>query len=173
MIQTVGIRVLSLLALVGLGLAGCSTPRQDAEYRAELDQAEQALAAGQYQRTIEPMRELLAQSAEEPEVYELQRFFAQALIAQATIEAGFDQPEAQSGCPIAFTYTQAEVRHLLRANDFLATEITQDHIFPYVVEKYVQYDYELQPWFAAMPREMFRALERRFGWHMLIVAKPA
>lgn len=49
------------------------------------------------------------------------------------IDAGFDQPEAQSGCPIAFTYTQAEVRHMLRANDFLATEITQDHIFPYVV----------------------------------------
>ncbi len=89
------------------------------------------------------------------------------------IDAGFDQPEAQSGCPIAFTYSQAEVRHLLRANDFLATEITQDHIFPYVVEKYVNYEYELQPWFAAMPQGMFRALERRFGWHMLIVAKPA
>lgn len=89
------------------------------------------------------------------------------------IEAGFDQPEAQSGCPIAFTYSQAEVRQMLRANDFLATEITQDHIFPYVIEKYLNYEYELQPWFAAMPQPMFRALERRFGWHMLIVAKPA
>ncbi len=89
------------------------------------------------------------------------------------VEAGFDQPEAQSGCPIAHTYTQAEMRALLRANDFLATSITQDHIFPYVVEKYVQHEYELQPWFAAMPQPMFRALEKRFGWHMLIVAKPA
>lgn len=89
------------------------------------------------------------------------------------IEAGFDQPEAQSGCPIAFSYTQAEVRAMLRAADFAAVEITQEHIFPYVVEKYVRYEYELQPWFAAMPREMFRALEQRFGWHMLIVAKPA
>lgn len=89
------------------------------------------------------------------------------------IEAGFDQPEAQSGCPIAFSYTQAEVRAMLRAADFAAVEITQDHIFPYVVEKYVRYEYELQPWFAAMPQDMFRALERRFGWHMLIVAKPA
>jgi SAM-dependent methyltransferase len=91
----------------------------------------------------------------------------------AMIEAGIDQPEAQSGCPIAFTYTQDEVRDLLAANGFAATSITQDHIFPYVVEKYVRYEYELQPWFAAMPRDMFRALEQRFGWHMLITAKPA
>jgi SAM-dependent methyltransferase len=91
----------------------------------------------------------------------------------AMIESGFDQPEAQSGCPIARTYTQAEVRAMLRAADFAAVEITQDHIFPYVVEQYLRYEYELQPWFAAMPQAMFRALERRFGWHMLIVAKPA
>ncbi|MGH7943960.1 MAG: class I SAM-dependent methyltransferase [Opitutaceae bacterium] len=91
----------------------------------------------------------------------------------AMIDAGFDQPEAQSGCPIAFTYTQAEVRAMLRAADFEAVSISQDHIFPYVVEKYIRYEYELQPWFAAMPQEMFRALEKRFGWHMLIVAKPA
>lgn len=90
----------------------------------------------------------------------------------AMIEAGLDQPEAQSGCPIAFTYTQDEVRALLRGAGFEATEIRQDHIFPYVIEKYIQYDYELQPWFAAMPQGMFRALEQRFGWHMLITAKP-
>jgi SAM-dependent methyltransferase len=90
----------------------------------------------------------------------------------AMIEAGFDQPEAQTGCPIAFTYTHQEVRDLLGANGFGTVAISQDHIFPYVVEKYVRYEYELQPWFAAMPREMFRALEQRFGWHMLIVAKP-
>lgn len=90
----------------------------------------------------------------------------------AMIEAGFDQPEAQSGCPIAFTYTHDEVRNLLRDSGFVATDIRQDHIFPYVVEKYLKYEYEVQPWFAAMPREMFRALERRFGWHMLITASP-
>lgn len=88
------------------------------------------------------------------------------------IDAGFDQPEAQSGCPIAFTYTQADVRALLCANGFAAASIAQDHIFPYVIEKYVRYEYELQPWFASMPLEMFRALEKRFGWHMLITAKP-
>ena len=85
------------------------------------------------------------------------------------IEAGFDQPEAQSGCPIAFTYTHDEVRALLQ--DYAVTEIRQEHIFPYVVEKYVRYEYELQPWFKAMPKEMFRALERALGWHTLITAQ--
>lgn len=88
------------------------------------------------------------------------------------IEAGFDQPEAQSGCPIAFTYTHDEVRALMNGAGFEATRIEQAHIFPYVIEKYVKYEYEPQPWFKAMPQEMFEALERRLGWHMLITAKP-
>jgi SAM-dependent methyltransferase len=89
------------------------------------------------------------------------------------IEAGLDQPEAQQGCPIAFTYTIAQARALLERAGFDDIAITQDHIFPYVVEKYIRYEYELQPWFAAMPRAMFRALEQRFGWHLLIRARPA
>lgn len=87
------------------------------------------------------------------------------------IEAGFDQPEAQSGCPIAFTYTEEDVRELLKGC-FEPAEIRQDHIFPYVVEKYVRYEYEVQPWFKAMPEGMFRALEKRLGWHLLISARP-
>jgi len=88
------------------------------------------------------------------------------------IEAGFDQPEAQSGCPIAFTYTHDEVRQeLMKGYEVLSIE--QDHIFPFVIEKYVKYEYEIVPWFAAMPREMFRALEKNLGWHTLIVATLA
>lgn len=90
----------------------------------------------------------------------------------AMIAGGFDQPEAQSGCPVAFTYAPDEVRALVAAAGFQATEIWQDHIFPYIPEKYVQYEYEAQPWFKAMPEAMFRALEKRLGWHMMIVAKP-
>jgi SAM-dependent methyltransferase len=88
----------------------------------------------------------------------------------AMIEAGFDQPEAQSGCPVAYTYTPEEAAALLEG--FEITSLQQDHIFPYVIEKYVQYEYEPQPWFRAMPPGMFRALEQRFGWHMLIKARP-
>ena len=87
------------------------------------------------------------------------------------IEAGFDQPEAQRGCPIATTYTVEMVHDLFRGL-FEVASVTQAHIFPYVVEKYVNYEYELQPWFKAMPPEMFAALERRLGWHILIVGRP-
>jgi SAM-dependent methyltransferase len=87
------------------------------------------------------------------------------------IEGGFDQPEAQSGCPIAFTYTPDEVRDLLKG--FNVLELRQEHIFPFVVEKYVKYEYEIVPWFAAMPKNMFAALEKKLGWHMLITAHLA
>ena len=87
------------------------------------------------------------------------------------IEAGFDQPEAQNGCPIATTYTVEMVHDLLQGL-FKVSNITQAHIFPYVIDKYVNYQYELQPWFKSMTPEMFATLERRLGWHTLIVAHP-
>jgi ubiquinone/menaquinone biosynthesis C-methylase UbiE len=87
------------------------------------------------------------------------------------IDAGLDQPEAQSGCPIAFAYTRDEVAALL--SGFEVVSIEQDHIFPFVVEKYIKYDYEVAPWFASMPPAMFRALEKSLGWHTLVVARLA
>jgi SAM-dependent methyltransferase len=87
------------------------------------------------------------------------------------IEAGFDQPEAQRGCPIATTYTIEMVRDLFHGL-FEVASMSQAHIFPYVVEKYLKYEYELQPWFKAMSAEMFAALERTLGWHMLIIGRP-
>lgn len=85
------------------------------------------------------------------------------------IEAGLDQPEAQSGCPIAFTYTHDEIRALLSGYDVL--DIRQAHIFPYVVEKYVRHEYQRQPWFEAMPEKMYQALEGALGWHTLVRAR--
>jgi len=91
----------------------------------------------------------------------------------AMIEEGLDQPEAQFGCPIANTYTKREVDLLLRSAGLSVVNLEQDHIFPYVVESYLNYEYEIQPWFKAMPPEVFRALERRLGWHMLVESKLA
>lgn len=82
------------------------------------------------------------------------------------IDAGLDQPEAQRGCPVARTFTEQQARDLLK--DFDITEMRQDHIFPYVVEKYNRYEYELLPCFKSMPRELFDTLKRMLGWHMLI-----
>lgn len=86
------------------------------------------------------------------------------------IDEGFDQPEAQNGCPIAYTYTEDDVRDLLQG--FEITSISQDHIFPYVVEKYIDYEYEKLPWIQAMPDDVFRAMEKNMGWHLMITAKP-
>ena len=85
------------------------------------------------------------------------------------IEAGFDQPEAQTGCPIAFTYTEEEIQDLL--DGFEIIELKKGHIFPYQIEPYKRNEYLKQPWFEAMPEAMFKALEKNLGWHTLITAK--
>jgi SAM-dependent methyltransferase len=87
------------------------------------------------------------------------------------IDAGFDQPEAQRGCPIAPTYTKDMLVELLDGQ-FELRSLEQAHIFPYNIEKYVNYEYELEPWFEAMPPAMFHALKKRLGWHLLITAAP-
>lgn len=87
------------------------------------------------------------------------------------IQAGFDQPEAQSGCPIATTFTHSDIRRLLDGFEIL--DLRQEHIFPWVVEPYLRHEYVLQPWFKAMPPEMFRALESNLGWHTLVRCRLA
>lgn len=84
------------------------------------------------------------------------------------IEVDLDQPEAQYGCPIANTYTNEEVLQLL--DGFSEIKIEQDHIFPFVVEEYKKYNYKPEAWFAGMPEKMFRQLEKKLGWHLLITA---
>ena len=85
------------------------------------------------------------------------------------IDAGWDQPEAQDNCPQAMTYTKQEARELFR--EFDNVHVEQDFIFPWNIEHYVKYEYVKQPWFAAMPPELFKILERALGWHLLVTAK--
>lgn len=86
------------------------------------------------------------------------------------ISIGLDQPEAQYGCPIAYTYTEEEIHDLL-SEDFDVISIERDHIFPYQIEPYKEGKYIKQPWFEVMPDEMFEILEKKLGWHLLITAK--
>lgn len=87
----------------------------------------------------------------------------------ACIQAGLDQFEAQSGVPIAYTYTNEEIRALLA--DFENIHIYQDHIFQWDIEQYKQYKYKKEPWFEAMPEPLLRTLESAFGWHLLITCR--
>jgi 2-polyprenyl-3-methyl-5-hydroxy-6-metoxy-1,4-benzoquinol methylase len=79
--------------------------------------------------------------------------------------------EAQTGCPVTYTYTRREGRQLLESHGFRVREVQVKHIFPYRIPDYVQYRYVKQPCFRWMPQPLFRALERRFGWHLLLTAE--
>jgi SAM-dependent methyltransferase len=80
--------------------------------------------------------------------------------------------EAQTGCPITYTYTRKSGKALLEKHGFQVTGVAVDHIFPYRIPDYVQYRYIREPYFAWMPKPLFRSLERLAGWHLLLTARP-
>ena len=78
--------------------------------------------------------------------------------------------EAQTGCPVTYTYTKKELARLLERRGFHVTDIFVDHVFPYRIADYVQYRYRKEWYFALMPRPLFRWFERTFGWHLCVTA---
>ena len=89
----------------------------------------------------------------------------------ALINSGIEQPEAQSNCPQAMTYTIDEVKDIFTKASFSSVDVKQDFIFKYNTEKYIKKEYVVEPWFKAMPDDMFKLLEKQLGWHLLINAK--
>jgi 2-polyprenyl-3-methyl-5-hydroxy-6-metoxy-1,4-benzoquinol methylase len=87
------------------------------------------------------------------------------------IRLGRDQPEAQSGCPIARTYTRSEIRQMLDTAGFEVVSVEVDHIFPYSIPEYREGRFVKRWYFRWMPQVLFRWLERHCGWHLLIDAK--
>jgi 2-polyprenyl-3-methyl-5-hydroxy-6-metoxy-1,4-benzoquinol methylase len=81
--------------------------------------------------------------------------------------------EAETGCPITYSYTRREGRRLLEEQGFAVTDVWADHIFPYVVREYKEYRYCKEWYFRWMPRPLFRALERGFGWHLCLTGRLA
>jgi 2-polyprenyl-3-methyl-5-hydroxy-6-metoxy-1,4-benzoquinol methylase len=81
--------------------------------------------------------------------------------------------EAQTGCPVTYTYTRRQGREWLERHGFRVTEVRAEHIFPYHIPDYVQYRYVKEWYFRWMPQPLFRALERRFGWHLCLTAEAA
>ena len=79
--------------------------------------------------------------------------------------------EAQTGCPITYTYSRADGRRLVELEGFQALDIRTDHVFPYRIADYLQYRYVREWYFHWMPTSLFRRFERIFGWHLLITAK--
>jgi 2-polyprenyl-3-methyl-5-hydroxy-6-metoxy-1,4-benzoquinol methylase len=79
--------------------------------------------------------------------------------------------EAQTGCPVTYTYSKQAIRELLSVNGFEITDILVDHIFPYKIEDYVHYRYNKVWYFRWMPRALFRWMEQHLGWHVCVTAK--
>jgi ubiquinone/menaquinone biosynthesis C-methylase UbiE len=77
--------------------------------------------------------------------------------------------EAQTGCPVTHYYSFQEIRNLM--SGFSKLELSKNHIFPYIIRKYVDYQYEWVWYLKWIPRRAFRWLEGRLGWHTLIVAE--
>ena len=83
-----------------------------------------------------------------------------------------EHSEAQTGCPVTYSYSRTDGRRLLDGHGFRVNDVIVDHIFPYRVSDYVQYRYRKVWYFRPMPKVLFRALERSFGWHLCLTASP-
>lgn len=97
--------------------------------------------------------------------------YAKNSYKNAMIKSGIDQPEAQFGCPIANVYYPEEIEIILKKAGFDVVSVSQDHIFPYKISEYKNYVYEKEEWLKTMPEQIFRAMERNLGWHLLIEAR--
>lgn len=79
--------------------------------------------------------------------------------------------EAQTGCPVTYTYTRTGARRLVENAGFRVTTMIVDHVFPYRIEDYKRYGYVKEWYFRFMPEAVFRAFEHIFGWHLLVTAE--
>ena len=77
--------------------------------------------------------------------------------------------EAQTGCPVTYSYTEKTLSKLLEGFDIGGGFI--DHIFPYCVPEYKKYQYKRVWYFRFIPKFLFRWLERNFGWHICVIAR--
>jgi SAM-dependent methyltransferase len=78
--------------------------------------------------------------------------------------------EAQTGCPVAYTYTFNDVEKLL-APHFQVKKIWKDHIFPFQIEPYKKGEFKVVDEFSTMSEERFNSMCRELGWHTLVIAK--
>jgi 2-polyprenyl-3-methyl-5-hydroxy-6-metoxy-1,4-benzoquinol methylase len=79
--------------------------------------------------------------------------------------------EAQTGCPVTYSYSYDGARRLLRGFDIL--EMRKAHIFTWDIEPYKRYEYVKDPIWAKVSDAELAELESELGWHLLVRAKLA
>src|SRR5262249_17106443 len=78
--------------------------------------------------------------------------------------------EAQTGCPVTYTYTDESVRALLHGFD--GHDIHKAHSSTWDVDAYRRYDSrKATEWLNVSDAEL-ATLERELGWHLLVKAVP-
>jgi 2-polyprenyl-3-methyl-5-hydroxy-6-metoxy-1,4-benzoquinol methylase len=78
--------------------------------------------------------------------------------------------EAQTGCPVTYSYTPKEITYILNEVGLEVTEIKIAHIFPYKIEEYKRYEYVKESiW--EMPESTFNEFQSKYGWHLLVTSK--
>ena len=87
-------------------------------------------------------------------------------------EAVARQSEAQTGCPVTYSYTRRSFARLLQQHGFDVRDMFVDHIFPYRVSDYVEYRHVKAFPFNVLPEPAVRTLERQFGWHLCVTCSP-
>jgi len=78
--------------------------------------------------------------------------------------------EAQTGCPVTYSYTPRTIRELL--DGFRIVDLAKAHIFTWDVDAYNRYEYRKAPEWANVSDEELAELERELGWHLLVRAVP-
>lgn len=79
--------------------------------------------------------------------------------------------EAQTGCPVTYTYSKRQARRLLEEHGFKVSHILVEHIFRYSIGDYIQHRYRVVWYFRWLPSSIFRWLEHRLGWHLCLTAQ--
>lgn len=80
--------------------------------------------------------------------------------------------EAQDDCPVTHWYSPGDAVKLVENAGFVVSCVEVDHIFPYDVPAYRRGTYVRRfPW-NVIQGPPFRLLERYFGWHVMIEARP-
>jgi SAM-dependent methyltransferase len=76
--------------------------------------------------------------------------------------------EAQTGCPVTYTYSDQTARELLAG--LRVVDIRKAHIFTWDIDAYKQYEYRKSPEWANVSDAELSALEQELGWHLLLRA---
>jgi SAM-dependent methyltransferase len=79
--------------------------------------------------------------------------------------------EAQTGCPVTYTYTERTLSNLLAG--FRLFDVRKAHIFTWDVDAYRQYRFHKAAEWARVSDPELAELERELGWHLLVKAALA